>query len=238
MNLTRPSLSLSVQWIAITLGVVLSSASCKQPFTLRGEPTRDFPIPWSKTGKQTIKTVPKPHLVVKANREEPIPSKELQRVAVLELTNHAPQQVTSEEVKYLTNEMRIIASYLPRSRYLVLTKESLEVLIDPDLKLEDCVGSCEVEVGRLVGAKWIITGEVMRFGESLRVSLKLHQTETGQFLKGVSLKGKTVEELEKELHQSALSLMKNVSISWGRELNKVAPGDLDKQLIYLRTHTP
>ena len=132
---------------------------------------------------------------------------ELQRVAVLELINRAPTLVTADEVKYLTNELRSVASYLPRDQYLVLTKESLEVLIDPKLKLEDCVGSCEVKVGRLVGAKWIITGEVVRFGESLRVSLKLHQTETGQFLKGESLKGKTVGQLEESLHHSALNLM-------------------------------
>ena len=211
---------------------------CTQKFIVRAEPTSDFPRPWSEFTQPSIKKS------VRLKYKSELPSKkatqkrELQRVAVLELINRAPALVTVDEVKYLTNELRSVASYLPRDLYLVLTKESLEVLIDPKLNLEECVGSCEVKVGRLVGAKWIITGEVVRFGESLRVSLKLHQTETGQFLKGESIKGKTVEQLEEAIHYSALNLMKGVSKSWGQTLDEVAPGDLKKQLEHLKTQTP
>ena len=227
-----------LRWVAFILCTLLLCSGCKERFTVRGEATRNFPVPWSEAHQATGHQVLRSTSPVKSTVEETELSAELQRVAVLELINRAPNLVTVDEVNYLTNELRTVASYLPRKKYLVLTKESLEVLIDPNLKLEDCVGSCEVEVGRLVGAKWIITGEVMRFGESLRVSLKLHQTESGQFLKGASLKGKTVENLEEELHRSALSLIKNVSLSWGKRLDKIAPGDLKKQLEYLRTHTP
>lgn len=209
---------------------------CKKSFVVRAEPTRDFPIPWSEGSSQSAERATRVKTPIKSRVTESKPTGELQRVAVLELTNRAPNVVTKEEVSYLTNELRTVASYLPREHYLVLTKESLEVLIDPNLNLEDCVGSCEVKVGRLVGAKWIITGEVMRFGESLRVSLKLHQTETGQFIKGSSLKGRTVEELEESLHHSALSLMKGVSLSWGQRLDEVAPGDLKGQMQYLKTN--
>ena len=37
------------------------------------------------------------------------------------------------------------------------------------------------------------------------LSLKLHQTKTGRFIKGVSIRGKTVEELEESIKIEALS---------------------------------
>jgi len=151
--------------------------------------------------------------------------------------NRAPQQVTSDEVSYLTNELRTVASYLPAPRFLVLTQESLETLIDPSMKLEDCVGSCAVETGRIVGARWILTGEVVRFGSSLRVSLKLHDTKSGHFLKGAAVKGKSVEDLEQELHAQALSLVKEVSPEWGQWLDQIAPNDLPAQIKHLQQYT-
>ena len=117
----------------------------------------------------------------------------------------------------------------------MLTKESLESLIDPSVSLEDCVGSCAVETGRMVGARWILTGEVVRFGKSLRVSLKIHDTEGGHFLKGAAVKGRSVEELEEALHTQALTLIKEVSPEWGRWLDRVAPNDLKAQLKHLRS---
>ena len=190
---------------------LLLGFGCTQSFTVAGEPTTEFPKPWSELSQSTIKHAVRIKVQTEPSIQKAKSKVELQRVAVLELTNRAPQLVTEDEVKYLTNELRTVASNLPRDQYLVLTKESLEVLNDPKLKLEDCIDACEVKVGRLIGAQWIITGEVMRFGTSLRVSLKLHQTETGQFIKGASLKGKTVEELEETLNQSALGLIKAVS---------------------------
>ena len=151
--------------------------------------------------------------------------------------NRAPQLVSRDEVAYLTNELRTVASYLPSPKYLVLTQESLEALIDPSKSIEDCVGSCAVETGRLVGARWILTGQVVRFGSSLRVSLKLHDTKSGQFLKGAAVKGKSVEDLERELHVQALSLTKEVAPKWGRWLDQVAPQDLEAQLKRLRMRT-
>ena len=128
------------------------------------------------------------------------------RIAILELSNRTKQQVSLEEINFLTNEMRRVAGYLPSADFLVMTKESIEVLIDPSQSIEDCVGVCEVETGRLLGADWILTGEVIRFGRSLRVSIKLHETKSGQYLAGESLKGKEVEDLEVPIQQSTLKL--------------------------------
>ena len=224
--------------------------ACPEPFRVASRPTNDFPETWKERLNRhkngNVRSLPKSQVVVQQpsvtppNKVPPKPPKlsgKTQRIAVLELMNKAPQQVTRDEVSYLTNELRTVASYLPSPRFLVLTQESLEALIDPSMKLEDCVGSCAVETGRTVGARWILTGEVVRFGSSLRVSLKLHDTKSGHFLKGAAVKGKSVEDLEQELHIQALSLVKEVSSEWGQWLDQVAPDDLSTQLKHLRQRT-
>ena len=238
----------------LLLGLVATAMiGCPEPFRVASRATQDFPETWEERlrrlrdgDNRPVAQRPKPPKVNRGGRGSlsgdatpslPDFTGDVERLAVLELMNRAPQQVSRDEVSYLTNELRTVASYLPSPKYLVLTQESLEALIEPSMKLEDCVGSCAVETGRIVGARWILTGEVVRFGSSLRVSLKLHDTKSGHFLKGAAVKGKSVEELEQELHTQALSLVKEVSPKWGKWLDRVAPHDLPKQLKHLRRST-
>ena len=228
---------------------ICSIFGCQQKFRVPAQSTKYFPKPWAeskevitvseqKTKTPKVSATSRP-TTTRSSATIPPPtfSGESERVAVLELLNKVPQLVSKDEVSYLTNELRSVASFLPKSKYLVLTKESLEVLIDPSTSLEECVGSCAVETGRLVGAQWILTGEVVRFGKSLRVSLKVHNTQTGQFLKGTSIKGKSVEDLESKLHQQTLILVKEVSPKWGKWLDQVAPNSLEAQLSFLKNKT-
>jgi len=194
----------------LTLCIIISILSaCQSSFHVPAQSTDNFPQTWSqrvrvaqKSNSNQVSSVSKEEVIPHNNIDEIPPPKftgESQRVAVLELLNRAPTLVSKDEVSYLTNELRTVASFLPVSKYLVLTQESLEVLIDPSTTLEECVGSCAVETGRLVGARWILTGEVVRFGQS-----KVHDTKSGQFLKGASIKGKSVEDLESDLQIQAL----------------------------------
>ena len=165
------------------------------------------------------------------------PKPKPKRIAILELANRTRQQVSLEEIHYLTNEMRRVAGFLPADEFLVMTKESIEVLIDPDKSLEDCIGVCEVETGRLLGADWILTGEVIRFGKSLRVSVKLHETRSGQYLAGESLKGKAVEDLELPIQQSALKLVYQISPTLERQVRSQAGPEIAQQLECLKSRS-
>ena len=163
--------------------------------------------------------------------QEPRP---LKRVAILELRNLAPGKITSAEVKYLSDEVRRITSLLPKDRYLIMTKENIELMLPPDVKLEDCQGSCEVETGRLLQADFLITGELIKFGASLRVSLKAHDTHSGTYIKGSTAKGKDVEELEEPIHSATLGLMLEISSDFKAELSAKAGVKLPDQLACLK----
>jgi TolB-like protein len=129
------------------------------------------------------------------------------KVAVLDLQNKSQGKVSNDEVSFLSDEIRGMISRLPKSQYIVMTKESMEVMLPVDKTLEDCVGTCEVDTGRLLGVHWIVTGDVLKFGSSLRVALKLHETKGGQFLGSSNAKGKQIDELEKPIRLATLKLI-------------------------------
>lgn len=244
--------------LRVCLLTALSSAllACQSPFLLKAKPTKYFPYSWEEARAYQLANRPLPSPgeaplnPTAPTQQAPLsqPSapmsasvaahegeeSEVERVAVLELKNRLPQEITRDEISFLTNEARAVVSALPKSHFIVMTRESLQMLIAPGKRLEDCVGTCEVETGRMIGAQWIITGEVVRFGTSLRVSLKLHDTRTGQLISGGSLKGKTVEDLEQPIKEETLRLAREISPYFAQRLREVGGDDLSTQLKALK----
>jgi hypothetical protein len=130
------------------------------------------------------------------------------RVGVLEFRN--PAGLPTQEVDYVTEIVRTEARRaLPRDRYLLLTKENIQELLPPDVGvkgLESCTGECEVEIGRKIGVHYLVTGEIVRFGDELRVTVRLYDAQTGNLLESQKVKGKRSIDLEEPLEKVALSL--------------------------------
>lgn len=118
------------------------------------------------------------------------------RLAVVELRNQA--ELSPSEIEYLTDLVRTGASrVLPSDRFIVMTRESIVALLPPGTTLADCAkGQCEVEVGRTIGADYIVTGEVLRFSDELRMNLKVHACQSGAFLGSATAKGVKLTDLE------------------------------------------
>lgn len=131
------------------------------------------------------------------------------RVAVLEFKNSAG--LSSFEITSLTSIVRGSASRL--SGYTVMTKENITTLLPPDKKIEDCVGSCEVETGKLIGASFIITGEVGRVESQLQLSIRLFNTEQGSLLGQEVVVGANLLELQQQLGKSSQTLLAKLSVA-------------------------
>jgi TolB-like protein len=131
-----------------------------------------------------------------------------ERVAVLALRNRI--QMSKEEVDYLTGLVRQIISKRMSRKYLIMTQENIEVLLPPDTNLEDCVSNCQVETGRTIGARYIITGDVLRFGSSLRLTLRMHDTKSGRLLASEVAKAKALDELEAPTERAVEALVNQV----------------------------
>jgi sulfatase modifying factor 1 len=124
----------------------------------------------------------------------------LGKIAVLRLTNKAG--LSDSEVLYLSNQMQERVAQRTLGLYFVMTQENIMALLPSDQRLEDCLGAeCDVEVGRLLGADFIMTAYVLKFGidHALRCSMKIHETKTGTLLYSQTLRAKDVNHLESQL---------------------------------------
>lgn len=127
------------------------------------------------------------------------------RLAVLELQN--PAGLPDEQVAYLTDVVRGAALGAAGERWLVLTRENVLAFLPPGRDLAECEGACEVETGRLLGADLVISGEVVRLGQGLNASLKLHDTRNGALIGLSTRRGADAAALEGELRDASRTLV-------------------------------
>lgn len=118
------------------------------------------------------------------------------RIAVLDLRNGTG--FTEEEAVYLADVVRSAVSDGLTSEWLVMTRESMVALLPPGRTLVDCVKSaaCEVDMGRQLGAEYIVSGAALKFAGEYRVILKLHKCDSGAFLGGAMAKGRKPADVE------------------------------------------
>ncbi len=135
---------------------------------------------------------------------------EPRRVAVLELGN--PAALEGQEVSYLAGLVRGEALRLPVDRFLVMTRENLLELLPPGRTLEDCVGDCDVETGRNIGADFVLSGEVVRFGGELRLVLRLHETREGRLLADATARAPSVLGLEGPVVEAARAALSGLAL--------------------------
>ena len=127
------------------------------------------------------------------------------RVAVLDFANLAGLQ--EHEVIYISDLMRSVGvRSLPSDRFIMMTRENIFELLPEGQNLADCLGECAVETGRKIGADYVVTGEVLRFGGEFRLNVKLHETTTGGQLSDVQIGGLDILELEACLSEESKGL--------------------------------
>ena len=150
---------------------------------------------------------PPPQRVAPAPR--PTPPAPAQRgparkLAVLEFVDTAA--LTPHEAAYVTDLVREGALGLPRGRFLVMTRENILALLPNGADLAACVGGCEVETGRNIGADYVVSGRIIRFGGELRVAMKLHETRSAGLVSSGHAAAREVAGLEGSVEDAARRL--------------------------------
>ena len=135
---------------------------------------------------------------------------DLQRIAVIELGNSAGW--SDDEAYYLTDLVRGAArSSLPRESYIVMTRENIEELLPPGMDLHKCTtASCEVKLGKMIDADYIVTGELIRFAGSYRVIIKAYEVAQGDLVVTRKAAGDDLVSLEKSIEQISRDLFRIV----------------------------
>ena len=136
-------------------------------------------------------------------------AKQAQKVAVLELRSSA--QIDDREAAYLGDVVRAGALTLPRTRWFVLTRENVVESLPPGTDLSTCIGACEVETGRKIGADWVVSGEIVAYGTQLKLTLKLHNTASGSLTDLQRASAASVDALETEVERAARRLFASLA---------------------------
>lgn len=135
---------------------------------------------------------------------------ETSRLAVLEFGQDG--NFSEHEVAFITDKVRALVLGEAPSQD-VITKENLLVLLQAgSKKLESCQGECEVETGRLVGADWVISGTMLRFGSRIKVALRLHETREGRLRTASEASATDLEGLDDALASAVQTLSVPLSI--------------------------
>ena len=125
------------------------------------------------------------------------------RIAVLEFQNRA--KMKQDDASYLAELFRGIAVSLRSKGYIIMTRENMISLLPPNKKLEQCVGECEVETGRKLGAHYIVAGVVYKIDEGFKLLVKLYETKGGSLVSSSEYDGQSAGDIAKKVKSDTTS---------------------------------
>jgi len=191
----------------VLVAALLASGCTRQFLRADAAPTADFPATWSgRVEPQRLETPPAPAPI----REAP-PAARTSRtglLAVLEFNNKLKgSDRESLDSAYFANQVRAAAKRIaPALR--VMTRENVLVLLQSSGKaLEECLGECEVETGRKLGADLVVSGDVLKVGTNYKIDLRMHDTREGQLMSGAAASGHSADELDTNLASAVDNLL-------------------------------
>jgi len=145
-----------------------------------------------------------------------------ERLAVLELSGAG---LPPDQLAALTDAVRGGVKGKLGNTVQVMTKENMEVMLT-DMGLDaSCIseGACEVETARNLGVDHVVSGTLTMFGEKLVVSLKLHETASGQLLSTKQSSATEAFELLEALPNSASTLVTPLAPGAAATIARPAP---------------
>jgi formylglycine-generating enzyme required for sulfatase activity len=123
-----------------------------------------------------------------------------QLLAVLDKSRPEDAGLSRAKLDALTQAVRGEATRRLPAGFTILSEENtLVILRDMGVDLSRCQGECEVETGRKLGADWVLSQQLTRFGTVWNLQLNLFETATG------ALRGSERAQVEQEGHLVAVA---------------------------------
>ena len=139
----------------------------------------------------------------------------LKHLAVLEFRGVG---LNAQIVLNLSDQTRRAATeLLSKDEYLILTRETMMEILSDMGKDATCLdGMCELEVGRNIQADIIVTGDIVQYGDTYVLTLKLYSTVSGALLHTVEVQEKDLLALKnKTFSESKVLFQKGLGLSGG-----------------------
>jgi TolB-like protein len=132
----------------------------------------------------------------------------VRRLAVLEFERAPGVEV---DRIYFSDRVRSLVSRQAPDLF-VMTRESIEGLLQAaGTSAAECEDQCAIEVGRKLGADYVLSGRFALVGKSLSLSLRLHSTVDGRLVAARETVAPGVEQLGEGLEALGAALLKALS---------------------------
>jgi len=120
--------------------------------------------------------------------------------------------LTIQEYRHLTDELRTRAREALPSAYTVLTRDNIFQLLPQDEKEAECLAeSCVVDIGRAIGAEYVTQGTIGKFEGMLTLTLNLYESMTGNMLGSFVTESNTASGLLGTIREKAPALFAKIT---------------------------
>jgi len=147
-----------------------------------------------------------------------------ERLAVLDFTSvKSERELLGVMAEMVRNEA---VNQLTDSGVKVMDQANILALLQDQGKDASCLGGeCEIEIGRNIGADYVVTGQLTVLGEDWILNLSLYETESGSKLKGQTIEAASSKALRQRLTKDTAVLLKPLDRTPEKEPAKAATPD-------------
>ncbi|MCL2259905.1 MAG: hypothetical protein FWC15_00960 [Fibromonadales bacterium] len=134
-------------------------------------------------------------------------------VAVLEVVPSGDMSLKLSKYYNLTDELWTIAgNTLSQRNYTILTRDNILSMLPPDSEEAKCLAkSCAVDIGRAIGAEYVMQGFVNEFGGMLILTVELYESISGHLLGSFVTESVNVMGLLKAIRDKAPDLFARIN---------------------------
>ena len=149
------------------------------------------------------------------------------KIAVLELKSKLTGAARADiDAAYLTERVRAATHEAMPQAFLITRENMIKLVKGGGKSLEECEGQCEWETGQLLGADLVVSGELLKYAGSYKITLKLTATADGEMISSVLAQGENAEALEQDLLRATQKLFAPLlkKTGGGAELLQIGQG--------------
>ena len=127
------------------------------------------------------------------------------QLAVLPLRNRL--KMSLDEQRYLSQIIMDSVTERLAGRYTLMSQDLVVKAIPKDTMLDECARTCQLVTGQKLSARYLIVSNIFRFGASIRLTLRVLDTQNHDAVIKHVVKGKDVEEIESSAARGVTSLI-------------------------------
>lgn len=130
-------------------------------------------------------------------------------VAILETLSNFEDDASigRAERMYITDKLRENAvKILNNENFIVMTRENINVMMNPDIPIEACEGECLVSTGRNIGANFVSQARIGQYSNKYTITVEMYETQGASLISSFTAVCQNSDEILEAIDEKAYSL--------------------------------